>query len=155
MTTNPGINNENMLNSILASFFERDIRKLIDEINLFVSAENLWLTHGSVKNSAGNLVLHIIGGTHHLIGKVLANSDYVRDRDQEFTKKGIERSLLVAQLEELIPLIADVVNKIDLEADYPIFFDNAKRSNAYVLTQLLLHLNYHLGQVNYIRRVLE
>jgi len=144
-----------MLNGALVNFYERDIRKLIEEVNLFKNEENLWKTHGSVKNSSGNLVLHIIGGTNHLIGATLAHTGYVRDRDEEFVKKGVPRKDLVGQLEKLIPLINKTVGALDIEADYPLIFDDATRSNSYVLTQLLLHLNYHLGQVNYLRRILE
>jgi hypothetical protein len=147
-----------MLNNVLANFYERDIRKLIEEVNLFRNEENLWRTTGSVKNSCGNLVLHIIGGLNHLIGATLAQTGYVRDRDQEFVRKGVERKYLIAQLEELIPMINQTVNALtpeQMEADYPIFFDQPKTSTSYVLVQLLLHLNYHLGQVNYLRRILE
>lgn len=147
-----------MLNDLLANFYERDIRKLIEEVNLFKNEEDLWRTHGSVKNSSGNLVLHIIGGLNYLIGATLAQTGYVRNRDQEFTRKGVERKELVAQLEQLIPMINKTVNTLtreQMEAEYPIFFDKPKTSTSYVLVQLLVHLNYHLGQVNYFRRILE
>jgi hypothetical protein len=147
-----------MLNSVLANFYERDIHKLIEEVNLFRNEENLWKTNGSVKNSSGNLVLHITGGLNHLIGATLARTGYIRDRDQEFLKKNVERKILVAQLEELIPLINAVFTDLtteQMEAEYPAFFDKPGTSTSYVLVQLLLHLNYHLGQVNYLRRVLE
>ena len=147
-----------MLNSVLANFYERDIRKLIEEVNLFRNEEDLWRTLGSVKNSSGNLVLHIIGGLNHFIGATLVQTGYVRDRDQEFIRKGVERKDLVAQLEELIPMINKTVNALTrehMEAEYPIFFDKPKTSTSYVLLQLLLHLNYHLGQVNYLRRIFE
>ncbi|HTE34178.1 MAG TPA: DUF1572 family protein [Chryseolinea sp.] len=146
-----------MLNSILATFYERDIRMLIDEVYLFKNEENLWRTQGSIRNSCGNLVLHIIGGMNYLIGANLAQTGYVRDRDQEFIRKGVERKVLVAQLEELIPMIIKTLNALDgrMEDEFPIMFDDMKRTNSYVLTQLSLHLNYHLGQVNYLRRVLE
>jgi hypothetical protein len=146
------------LNNIIANFYERDLRKLIEEVNLFKNEEDLWRTQGSVKNSSGNLVLHIIGGMNHLIGAVLAQSGYVRNRDQEFIIKGVERKILVAQLEELIAMINETLNTFtqeQMEAEYPIFFDKPKTSISYVLLQLLLHLNYHLGQVNYLRRILE
>ena len=143
------------LNSILAGFYERDIRKLIEEVNLFGNEEHLWRIHGSVRNSCGNLVLHIIGGLNHLIGATLAQTGYIRHRDQEFSSKDIERKELVVQLEQLIPMIKHALAHVQMEADYPIFFDDAKRTNSYVLTQLLLHLNYHLGQVNYLRGILE
>lgn len=147
-----------MLNSTLASFYERDLLRLIEEVNLFRDENNLWRIQGSVRNSCGNLVLHIIGGLNHLIGATLAQTGYVRDRDQEFIRKGVEREDLVVQLEELIPMIKDTVNALtpeQMEADYPIFFDKPKASTNYVLVQLLIHLNYHLGQVHYLRRLLE
>jgi Protein of unknown function (DUF1572) len=147
-----------MLNHVLSNFYERDIRKLIEEVYLFRNEENLWKTHGSVKNSCGNLVLHIIGGLNHLIGATLAHTGYVRDRDQEFIRKGVERKDLVGQLEELIPMISQTMNGLtheDMEAEYPIFFDKPETSTSYVLVQLLAHLNYHIGQVNYLRRILE
>lgn len=144
-----------MFNNILADFYERDISKLIEEVNLFKNEENLWRTHGSVKNSAGNLALHIIGGMNYLIGTTLAQTGYVRNRDEEFIKKGVERKVLVAQLQELIPVIKETVSGLNMETLYPLIFDNEKRSVSYVLVQLLLHLNYHLGQVNYLRRILE
>ena len=147
-----------MLNNILADFYERDIRKLIEEVNLFKNEEYLWKIQGSVKNPCGNLVLHIIGGLNYLIGAALAHTGYVRDRDQEFTRKGVERKDLVVQLELLIPMINETLNALtqgDMEAEYPIFFDKPKTSVGYVLAQLLLHLNYHLGQVKYLRRILE
>ena len=147
-----------MLNSVLASFYERDIRRLIEEVNLFRDEKDLWRVQGSVRNSCGNLVLHVVGGLNHLIGATLAQTGYVRDRDQEFIRKGAERVCLVAQLEALIPMINDTVNALtseQMESDYPIFFDKPKVSTNYVLVQLLIHLNYHLGQVNYLRRCLE
>jgi hypothetical protein len=147
-----------MLNTTLINFYERDLRKLIEEVNLFKNEENLWKVQGSVKNPSGNLVLHIIGGMNYLVGTLLAHTGYVRDRDQEFIRKGVARKVLVAQLEELIILIRETLDELTPEAmeeDYPIPFDGSKRPVSYVLIQLTLHINYHLGQVNYLRRVLE
>ena len=147
-----------MLNNILANFYERDIRKLIEEINLFKSEEDIWRTAGSVKNSCGNLVLHNIGGMNYLIGTTLAHTKYARNREQEFIQKNAKRTELVAQLEALILTINQTLNALtaeQMEAEYPIFFDKPRTSVTYVLVQLLTHLNYHLGQVNYLRRILE
>jgi hypothetical protein len=142
----------------MADFYEQDLRKLIEEINLFKNEEDLWKTQGSVANSCGNLALHIIGGLSFLVGTTLANTGYVRDRDQEFTRKGVARKDLVAQLEAVIPIVRETVNGLsseDLEAEYPRFFDKPGATKGYVLLRLLVHLGYHLGQVNYLRRVLE
>ena len=113
---------------------------------------------GFRKELVGNLVLHIIGGLNYRIGTTLANTGYVRDRDQEFIRKGVERKELVEQLEALIPMINKTVNALtpeEMETEFPVFFDKPNTSVSYVLVQLLVHLNYHLGQVNYLRRILE
>ena len=147
-----------MENTEIASLYERDVRKLVEEINLFKTEENLWKTCGSIKNSAGNLALHIIGGLNYLIGATLAQTGYTRNRDEEFSKKGVQRKYLVSQLEALIPMINKTVNTFTPEqmvSPYPRLFDKENATNSYVLTQLLLHLNYHLGQVNYLRRALD
>jgi len=147
-----------MLNTILAGFYERDLRQLIEEINLFEKEENLWKTGGSVKNSAGNLALHITGGLNFLIGTTLAHTSYVRNRDLEFTSKAVKRSDLVAGLEQLIPMITKTLQSLtpeEMEGEFPILFDDANNPVQYVLVQLLAHLNYHLGQVNYLRRIID
>lgn len=147
-----------MLSSLLSSFFSRDLRKLIEEINLFTNEENLWVTPNGVKNAAGNLALHITGGMNYLIGTQLAHTGYVRNRDVEFTTKGVPRAELVGGLEELITLIHNTLTTLtpqQMEEDFPIPFDGAVRSNTYILVQLLAHVNYHLGQVNYLRRMIE
>ncbi|WP_153796979.1 DinB family protein [Foetidibacter luteolus] len=147
-----------MLNNELAIFYERDLLKLEEEVCLFKKEENLWITQGSVNNSAGNLALHIIGGLNYLIGATLAQTGYIRNRPSEFTRKGLPRKELVAQLQELIPLVSTTINNLtpeQMNAEFPIFFDKPNASTSYVLVQLLAHLNYHLGQVNYLRRKLE
>jgi len=147
-----------MLNTILADLYECDLRKMIEEVNLFKDEQNLWRTQGSVKNSCGNLVLHITGGLNHYFGATLAHTGYIRDRDQEFSKKGVKREELVAQLEQVIPVMNETLSALtteQIEADFPIFFDKPNTSVTYVAIRMLAHLGYHLGQVNYLRRVLE
>ena len=147
-----------MPNDVLANFYERDIKKLIEEINLFKNEENLWKIQGSIKNSAGNLALHIAGGLNHFFGATLANTGYVRNRDQEFAKKDVPGSELKRQLEEVIPIVTNTLKGLSseqMEANFPIFFDKPNTSTNYVIVSLLAHLNYHLGQVNYLRRILE
>jgi Protein of unknown function (DUF1572) len=147
-----------MTNVEITSLYERDILKLIEEVNLFKIEQNLWNTTGAIENSSGNIALHIIGGLNYLIGATLGNTGYVRKRDREFTIKGIDRKVIVEQLQSLIDTVKKVLPQMtqaQMESAFPIFFDKENATNDYVLTQLLLHLNYHLGQVNYLRRSLE
>lgn len=142
----------------IANFYLRDIQKVIDEINLFNNNSNIWKTSGSIKNSSGNLVLHLVGGLNHLIGTTLANTNYVRNRNLEFEQKDIEREQLIMELKELGLMIDKTINSFSeeqLNKPFPIFFDKENATIKYVLIQLLLHINYHLGQINYLRRVLE
>jgi len=93
-----------------------------------------------------------------MLNTILAQTGYVRDRNQEFTQKGVPRKDLVTQLQQLIPMITGTLNAFTadrMEEKYPLMFDDMDVPNSYVLVQLLAHLNYHLGQVNYLRRVLE
>jgi hypothetical protein len=147
-----------MSNSELIEFYERDIQKLIQEIKAFKNEENLWRTVGTINNSSGNLALHLIGGMNFLISTTLGNSGYVRNREQEFTTKGVDREIIISQLLELIATIKKAItplNEEELAKPFPIYFDKENATKDYVLTQLLLHLNYHLGQINYLRRSLE
>jgi hypothetical protein len=147
-----------MLNTILSGLYEKDLRVLIGEIEQFRSEDDLWRTTGSVKNSAGNLVLHITGGLNHFFGATLAHSGYVRTRDQEFSRKGVKRADLLAGLEEVIPMITKTLNGLtqkELEAEYPILFDGEKKTTMFIVVRMYAHLSYHLGQVNYLRRILE
>ena len=147
-----------MLNQLLANFYEKDLLKLIEEVNLFKKEEDLWKTLGTVKNSAGNLTLHIIGGLNHFFGALISHTGYIRNRDLEFSQKGVARKDLVAQLEAAIPMVRAAINAIppeQMDAAYPIPFDDANNSNSYVIVRLLAHPDYHLGQVNYLQRILE
>ena len=68
--------------------------------------------------------MHIIGGLNFLIGTTLAHTGYVRDRDKEFTQKGVERKVIVTQLEALIPMIKTTLNaQENMDAEYPLIFD--------------------------------
>ena len=139
-------------------FYQRDIQRVIDEIGLFKDEANIWKIGGSIKNSAGNLVLHLTGGLNYLIGTNLSNTGYVRNRDAEFTIKGVDKEQLIGQLKELNSMIDKTISSLteeQLESSFPIFFDKENATIRYVLIQLLLHLNYHLGQINYLRRMFE
>jgi uncharacterized damage-inducible protein DinB len=145
-----------MLNTILAQFYERDLRQLIEEINLFPTEADLWRTTGTITNSAGNLILHLIGGMNHHICRNIGGIAY--ERDLEFSQKDVPRDELIAGLESLIIRINQtlaVLTPEQLEGENPAFFDRPGVLMQYVFIQLLGHLNYHRGQVNYLRRALE
>ena len=142
----------------LIKLFDRDLEKLIAELELFESERSLWLTAAGVSNAAGNLVLHVIGNLNHFIGVKLGGTDFVRDRPAEFALRDVPRAELTAQLERTNVMLTTVLGKLNaaqLEAIYPEEVLGYSMTTSYFLIHLYGHLNYHLGQVNYLRRVLH
>ena len=143
--------------TVITSLFEKDINKLIEEINLFKSDEDTWKVKEGVTNSAGNLTLHLIGNLNHFIGATLGNSGYVRERDNEFSEKNIPRVQLTEALKntlEVIKKTLDALSEQDLKKDFPVPINQKILSTEYMIMHLINHFNYHLGQVNYLRRML-
>ena len=146
-----------MLKNSLTEIFKRDLEKLKDEINLFEKEEDIWITPGSIKNSPGNLCLHICGNLNHFVGSILGKSDYVREREKEFSIKNLPRKELIEMIEKTSSIVAKTLEKLDQESfnnRYPIDVFESEMSTEFFLIHLTTHLNYHLGQINYLRRIL-
>jgi hypothetical protein len=147
-----------MLKETLIEIFERDLRKLIEETNLYRDENNLWVVKPGISNSAGNLCLHLIGNLNHFIGATLGHTGYVRHRDDEFALKNIPRQDIITNIENCIIIVNETLNKLtqaDLEKDFPLPKHDRTVSTTHMLVHLLVHLGYHLGQINYHRRLIE
>ncbi len=142
----------------LLRLYARDLEKLADEISAFRKEDNLWRIEGDIKNTAGNLCLHLIGNLNHFIGAVIGKTGYVRHRETEFTNKGIPRQEMIRSVHETKLIVIDSLEKMDIQllsSHYPIDVFGEKMTYGYFLMHLISHLNYHLGQINYLRRILE
>ena len=142
----------------LISLFERDLNKLITEVELYKNEENLWIVENNITNSAGNLTLHLIGNLNTFIGKEIGKTTYIRDRDLEFSQKNVPRIELIRKINETKTMIKNALNHLtneDLLEDYPVLKFDETTTIEYLLVHLTLHLNYHLGQINYHRRLLD
>lgn len=140
----------------LAELFERDLLKLREEINLYTEEQTLWSIRGHISNSAGTLCLHLLGNLNHFVGTVLGQTGYLRDRDAEFASRDIPRNQLIASINETIVMMKNVLGKLsadDVAGNYPVEKHGQIVTMPYMLLHLLTHLNYHLGQVNYHRRL--
>jgi len=141
----------------LSDLFERDLLKLRDELNSFKNEDNIWKAAEGITNSAGTLTLHLLGNLNFAIGTQLGGTGYLRNREHEFSAIGIPREKLVADIETLIPIIKTTLPNLtdeQLAAKYPLEFYGPK-STAFYLAHFYGHFNYHLGQINYLRRMLE
>ena len=142
----------------LIQLFNRDLSKLKHEIELFEHEENLWRVKGAITNSAGNLCLHLIGNMNHFIGGVIGKTSYIRDRHAEFNDKNISRETLNQMIDETKSVVTTSLQKMDsgsLSVIYPIQVFDEDMTYEFFLIHLVSHLNYHLGQINYLRRILE
>ena len=147
-----------MVIETLKKIFQRDLEKLKLEIIAYNNESNLWRIEKGISNSAGNLCLHLVGNLNTYIGAEIGKTGYVRDRDLEFSQKNIPQAELVKMIDNTITVVAnglDKLNEEDLKKEYPLLVFKEKTSTGYFLIHLTVHLGYHLGQVNYHRRLLD
>ncbi|WP_316793777.1 DinB family protein [Pedobacter frigoris] len=134
----------------------RDLAKLRTEIELYRDEQKLWHTEGEIANSAGNLCLHLIGNLNTYIGA--GNTGYVRDRPLEFSLRNVPRTELLKSIDDTIDMVASTLDQLNddrLAEEYPQLIAGEKVTTGYFLTHLCTHLAYHLGQINYHRRLLD
>jgi hypothetical protein len=115
----------------------------------------LWHAAPGTTNAVGALVQHLCGNLRHFVGAVLLGTGYVRDRQAEFEHH-------VATIDELLELVAITTAEVRGLADasdrsamapYPVPWHGTERCTLDVLLILVAHFRYHLGQLNYLRRI--
>ncbi|MFZ1288720.1 MAG: DinB family protein [Melioribacteraceae bacterium] len=145
-----------MLKEYLIKIFERDLEKLKSEIQLFNAEENLWITKGDIKNSAGNLALHLCGNLKHFIGHSLGGTNYIREREKEFSLKKIPQKELLKNIDETKSVVLSTLHNLNDAKFNEIYSEKISLGEVEIghfLLHLTTHLNYHLGQINYLRRM--
>ena len=146
------------MKNILIQLFQRDLEKLKSEITAYKDVNKMWEVSKEISNSAGNLCLHICGNLQHFIGATLGNSGYKRNRNAEFENKNVPVEEMQKEIDETIIIIKKTLNELDvnkLEEIYPINVFGKEMTTGFFLAHLTTHLNYHLGQINYHRRLLD
>lgn len=139
----------------LQMLYQRDLNKLIENIE-DTPDDLLWETPEGVTNSCGVLAQHLVGNLNHFVGNVLGNTGYERDREREFTATHISKEELIKDIEQLQELLNDIFDELDnvqLDDEYPLDIPFDTSSARGFLIHLYGHLNYHLGQINYLRRI--
>ncbi len=147
-----------MLTETLKKLFNRDLNRLKSEIEAYQNEANLWRIDRDIANSAGNLCLHLIGNLNTYIGATLGGTNYIRNRELEFSLKDIPKQELIKMIKKTITVVSDSLNRVSdeqLDGEYPILVFEEKTSTEFFLVHLTTHLTYHLGQINYHRRLLD
>jgi hypothetical protein len=147
-----------MLTQTLQALFNRDLIKLKEELELYQNEANIWHIDRDILNSAGNLCLHLVGNLNTYIGGVLGHSGYNRNRPEEFLSKHIPKNELISKIKQTIAVIdatLPLITDTQMQSEYPQEVNGGKLTTGYFLVHLAMHLSYHLGQVNYHRRLLD
>jgi hypothetical protein len=142
----------------IIALFDRDLKKLKVEIESYKDESKIWAIDTGISNSAGNLCLHLIGNLNTFVGLALGKVEYVRNREFEFSCKYMPKEDLLSQLEATQKLVQSSLSNLeisDLEQEFPIVVFEKPTSTEYMLIHLTTHLAYHLGQINYHRRLLD
>ncbi len=145
------------MKEILITLFEKDLNILIREVDSYSEESDLWKTAPGITNSSGNLALHLVGNLQHFIGAVLGDTGYVRNREAEFSDRNVPKAKILQDIQETIAVVSATLTKLDdeqLNDIYPIEVFGKPMTTLHFLVHLEGHLNYHLGQVNYHRRLL-
>jgi len=145
-----------MITQELKKVFIKDLEKLKEEISLYSDEQSLWKVEKEIANSAGNLCLHLVGNLNQFIGATMGNTGYIRNRDQEFATKNVPQKDLIKMVEGTIATVKNTLSKVtdeQLKEEYPLLVFKEKTSTGYFLFHLSSHLGYHLGQINYHRRL--
>jgi uncharacterized damage-inducible protein DinB len=147
-----------MISNLFSEMLLKNIEALKTELTQFPSEESLWQATGDIKNPAGNIALHLAGNLKHFIGATLGNTGYIRMRDKEFSEKNIPREQLLKNLDEAAAIVAATLSELpdeQLMGEYPLENFGKGRTTHFVLVYLVAHFNYHLGQLNYLRRMIS
>ncbi|MBZ0202915.1 MAG: DUF1572 domain-containing protein [Ignavibacteria bacterium] len=131
--------------------------QLKEEISSFPSETTVWSTQGSVKNSPGNLAMHLCGNLKHNFGAVLLGNGNQRNRDYEFSQMDTPKQVIMNEIDSTISVVKEAFEKMkpeDLQKIFPADNFGTGQTIGSVLLRLAFHLSYHLGQINYYRRMI-
>jgi uncharacterized damage-inducible protein DinB len=149
---------ESLLIGSVKELLLRDLTKLKQEISSYKTEETIWKLNGEIKNPAGNLCLHLCGNLQHYIGAVLGQSGYVRNRDAEFNTRALPKETLIKEIDNTFSIVLKTLTNLSpagLDQQYPEDVFGKPMTTGHFLIHLAGHLNYHLGQINYHRRLLD
>lgn len=132
----------------------RELAAIRAEVLAYPDDQSVWDMPSGAPNSGGTLVLHVCGNLRSNVGAGLGDSGYVRDRDAEFSTRGTSRAQLVALVDITATEVAAALDSLPPErlagtmtvakATLPV-----RRG----LLHLATHLAYHLGQLDFHRRL--
>lgn len=140
----------------LKTLLLKDLATLRHEVELYPDDAALWRKLPGIANPGGNLALHLAGNLQFFVGEQVGHSGYVRDRDREFAAKDLPRAQVLQEIDAAAQAVEAGLAALDpaaLDQDFPTPMRGMRVTTGLFLFNLLGHLGYHLGQLNYHRRM--
>ena len=134
----------------------RELRTLRRELELYPSDEALWALPTGIANSGGTLAVHVLGNLRHYIGARLGGTAYVRDRPAEFSVRGVPRAEIIEEIGRAEDDVRTALERLAvsrLDEPYADVVGGYAVETGDFLAQVAVHLAYHLGQLDYHRRL--
>jgi uncharacterized damage-inducible protein DinB len=145
-----------MSTAAVSRLINRELASLRDELLAYPHEADLWQLPKGLPNSAGTLALHLVGNLRFYIGTQLGATGYVRDRDAEFARRNVPRAEIVRSIETAADEVTRTLATLDpaqLEKPFPVEVGGNRMQTGLFLQHLASHLAYHLGQVDFHRRI--
>jgi len=134
----------------------RELRTIQAELDAYPDDASVWRCPPGIENSAGTLTLHLVGNLRHFVGARLGGTAYVRDRDEEFSARDLSRHELRARIAAAMTEVDAALATLDpavLTAEFPDPVGGVRLATGQFLLHLTAHCGYHLGQLDYHRRI--
>jgi hypothetical protein len=145
-----------MLLAAVAGILDRELRALTRAVEAYPDERDLWRQPRGAPNSGGTLALHLAGNVQHYFGAQLGGTGYRRDRAAEFADRDVPRAEILRRIEAARAAVRAAADRLDesaLEADYPEVIADLRIPTGEYLIHLVSHFAYHLGQLDYHRRL--
>ena len=142
----------------IATVMTSELKALRREVESYPSDAKLWESAPGITNPGGNLVLHLAGNIQYFVGGVLGGSGYKRYRDAEFGSRDIPRADLLREIDAALAAVQAGLARVsddDLKKPFPEAIGGMTPTTGAWLAHLAVHLGYHLGQVDYHRRIIS
>lgn len=144
-----------MLREVVERALRRELGAVRRSVEAYPDDATPWVERPGLPNVGGTLVLHVAGNLQHYVGAVLGRTGYRRDRAAEFSKRGVPRAVLLAELDAAERAVVQgmaALTEASLDAPYPEAVAGHTVATGDFLVHLATHLAYHLGQLDYHRR---
>ncbi len=126
----------------------------VRELAAPLSDEQFWRKPFPFGNSFGHLALHLTGNLNYYIGAEIAGTEYVRDRDREFTESNrLSKDEVLKRFDAAVSVVLRAIGA-QSEADWARPYTAMREEDAGNRFNLFLrcatHLHHHVGQMIYL-----